>query len=329
MTAYLVRRLIYAALTFLGITIATFALVHAVPGDPISFYVGRAGAHGVAPETLDAIRAEFHLDEPIPRQYLRWLGGTLRLDFGRSIVDRRPVIERIGERLPATFLLNLIALLAAAAAGIPLGFWSATRANRPAEKLSGVVLFLLYSLPSFWVALVLMHFFSVRLGVLPLLGMMSDEYADLSLAQQLGDRLLHLVLPVVTLTYAQLAIFARFSKAAVIEVVGQEFITAARARGAAPSAILWRHAFRNALIPLITLFGLTAPYLLSGSVIVERIFQWQGVGLLYIDSIMARDYPTVMGLTVVTALLTLLVGVVADICYAIADPRVRLGESAR
>ncbi len=326
MTSYVVRRLAYALLTFLGITVATFTLIHIVPGDPITFFIGRAGSRTIPPAVLDAIRQEFHLDEPLPVQYLYWLRGAVTFDFGISVVDRRDVRERILEKLPNTFALNGSAFAIAALIGIPIGFWSARRSGRMVERASAVGFFLLYSLPSFWVALLLMQFFSVRYQLFPLFGMTSDDYLDLAPGAQFADRIRHLVLPVLTMTYAQLAIFARFSKSALTEVIRQDFITAARAKGAGHLAVMWRHAFRNALLPLITLLGLTVPYLISGSVIVEQIFQWDGVGLLYIESVMTRDYPTVMGLTVITAVVTLVASLAADVLYAIADPRVRLGE---
>lgn len=326
MTSYLVRRFLYAGLTFLGITIATFALIHSVPGDPISFYAGRGGIKALPPETIASIRAEFHLDRPLPEQYLHWLHDVLTFDFGHSVIDRRPVRTVMLEKLPATFQLNFIAFLIAAVLGVPIGLWSASRSGRLSERASAVGFFLLYSLPSFWVALMLIELFSVRLNVLPLFGMFSDQHESMTHGARLVDRLKHLVLPTLTLTYAQLAIFARFSKSAVTEVIRQDFITAARAKGAGRAAVMWHHAFRNALIPLITLLGLTIPYLLSGSVIVERIFQWDGIGLLYYDAILARDYPVVMALTVVTAVITLLASVLADVLYALADPRVRVGE---
>jgi peptide/nickel transport system permease protein len=329
MTSYVARRLLYALLTFFGITIATFALIHSVPGDPVSFYIGRANLHLLPPETVASIRREFYLDRPLPQQYLHWLGGAVRFDFGHSVIDHRPVRERILEKLPATFQLNLIALLISAALGIPLGLWSATRSGKLSERAAAVGLFLVYSLPSFWVALLLMQFFSVRHELLPLMGMTSDAYDGMTAAEQFGDRIRHLVLPVIAMTYAQLAVFARFSKSAVTEVIRQDFIVTARAKGAGAIAVLWRHAFRNALIPIITLFGVTIPYLISGSVIVEQIFQWDGIGLLYYNAIMARDYPTVMGLTVATAVATLLAALFADLLYVLADPRVRLGEGAQ
>lgn len=326
MVSYIVRRLLYGVLTFFGITLAVFVLVHSVPGDPIDFYVGSHMTH-LSQAALDAIRHEHHLDEPLATQYLYWLRGVLKLDFGTSIVDHQRVTTRILQKLPNTFELNLIAFLLAAVIGVPIGLWSATRSGRPIERASAVLFFLLYSLPSFWVALLLMEFFSVKLGVLPLFGMTSDEYLELSAAQKLLDHARHLVLPVITLTYAQLAIFARFSKSALTEVIRQDYITTARAKGAAPQAILWRHAFRNALIPLITLLGLVIPFLISGSVIVERIFEWDGIGRLYFTSILARDYPTVLGLTVATAIATLLASLLADVLYAVADPRIRFGET--
>jgi peptide/nickel transport system permease protein len=326
MTSYIVRRLLYSILTFLGITIATFTLIHSVPGDPISFYAGRANSRMLSPAVAASIRHEFHLDLPLPTQYLYWLRGALTFDFGRSVIDRRLVRERIFEKLPATFQLNAIALVIAALFGIPIGLWSATRSGHAAERASAVGFFLIYSLPSFWVALLLMQYFAVRHELLPLLGMTSDSYDELTRAEQFADRFRHLVLPAITMTYAQLAVFARFSKSAVTEVIRQDFITTARAKGASTIAVLWRHAFRNALIPMITMFGMTIPYLLSGSVIVEQIFQWDGIGLLYYDSILARDYPTVMGLTVITAVVTLLAALIADLLYVVADPRIRMGE---
>lgn len=327
MRAYIVRRFLYAVITFFGITIATFVLVHAVPGDPITFYLGRHGPN-VSRAALEAIRHEYHLDEPLPAQYLYWFRDALALDFGRSTIDRRPVLDRIGEKLPNTFELNFIAFLLAVLIGLPIGLWSATRSGRPLERASAVFFFLLYSLPAFWVALLLMQFFSVRHDILPLFGMASDNAASLPAPQRLADHLLHLVLPVVTLAYAQVAIFARFTKSALTEVIRQDFITTARAKGVGEAVVLWRHALRNALIPLVTLLGLVIPSLISGSVIVETIFQWDGIGRLYFDSILARDYPTVLGLTVATAVVTLLASLLADVLYAIADPRVRLGGEA-
>ncbi|MEA2343396.1 MAG: peptide/nickel transport system permease protein, partial [Thermoanaerobaculia bacterium] len=266
MLTYVVRRLLYGVLTFFGITIAIFVLVHSVPGDPITFYAGSHGPSSLSHAVLAEIRHAHHLDEPVLQQYGWWLRGILTFDFGTSFIDHQPVTKRIAARLPNTIILNVIAFLVAALIGVPIGLWSAARSGRPIERASAVTFFLLYSLPSFWVALLLMQFFAVRLNVLPLFGMTSDEYLDLNGMMKIADRAKHLVLPVITLAYAELALFARFSKSALTEVIRQDYITTARAKGATNGAVLWRHGFRNALIPLITLLGITLPYLISGSV---------------------------------------------------------------
>ncbi len=325
MGAYLARRCFYAIFTFLGITLAVFVLIHAVPGDPVQVFIGKHGIGQLDARALQAIRHEHHLDEPLVQQYLWWVRETLTLDFGRSIVSHQPVTESILQKLPNTLILNVTAFLLAALIGVPIGLWSATRSGRFTERASGVLFFLLYSLPSFWVALLLMQFFAVRLQVLPLYGMVSDDYLSMTAGEQLLDRMRHLTLPVITLAYAQLAFYVRFSKSALVEVIRQDFVTTARAKGVGPTLVLWRHAFRNALIPLITLLGLTLPALISGSVIVEQIFEWDGIGRLYFESVLSRDYPVVLPLTMFTAAATLVASLFADVLYAVADPRIRLG----
>lgn len=329
MTAYVARRIFYAVFTFLGITVVTFTLIHAVPGDPIDYLASKRMGNIHSQAQVAELRHEFHLDEPLVVQYLYWFRGIVTLDFGRSTVDRRLVIDRISEKLPRTFALNSIAFLLAALVGLPVGLWSAKRSGRLLERGSSVFFFLLYSLPTFWVALLLMEWFAVRLHVLPLTGMTSDNYDFMTPAQQLADRTRHFVLPVITLCYGQIAVLARYTKSSLTEVIRQDFITTARAKGAGEGAVLLVHAFRNALIPLVTLLGLIVPGLISGSVIVETMFQWDGVGRLYFDAIFARDYPTVLALTVTTAVVTLLASLAADILYAIADPRIRVGAKVR
>jgi len=324
MLRYVARRLLYALLTFLGITVVVFSLVHLVPGDPINFLAGRGNFRHLSPAIVQHIRSVHHLDQPLPLQYGYWLRDVVTFDFGTSFSDGRPVNRKVAEKLPNTFVLNVLAFLLAAGIGVPIGLWSATKSGHLAERAAAVSFFLLYSLPVFWVALMLMKIFSVRLAWLPLFGMTSDDYLDLGTAGRVADRLRHLVLPVVTLAYGQLAVFARFSKSALAEVIRQDFVTTARAKGVTELGVVWHHALRNALIPLVTLLGLTIPYLISGSVVVEQIFQWDGVGLLYFDAIKQRDYPTILGLTVATAVITLAASLLSDLLYAAADPRVRL-----
>ncbi len=311
MGSFVARRVATAVVTFFGITLATFILIHAVPGDPVSFFIGKTGFRA-STDSLAAVRSAHHLDESLPVQYGYWLRDLVRLDLGESIINRQPVGARIAEKLPNTFALNFIAFVMSALIGIPLGVWSANRAGQTREQTTSIGLYLLAALPTFWVALVLMQFFSVRLEWLPLYGM---------------NGLRSLVLPVMTLVISQLAIYARFTRAAYSEVLEQEYMNTARAKGLSALQVTWRHGFRNALLPLITLFGLTVPYLLSGSVIVEQIFQWDGIGLLFVDAILARDYPVVMALTVVTAVVTLLASILTDVLYALADPRIRTGEA--
>jgi peptide/nickel transport system permease protein len=323
MTAYIVRRILLAVPTLFGIVLAVFFLLHLAPGGPLSL----AGQHGrVSREAVDQMRHLYKLDRPISEQFLAWMERVARFDLGDSFQDHRPVARRIFEALPYTLELNLLALFLTLLIAVPLGVTAAGRPGGAFDRVSAAALFALYSLPSFWVALLLMSLFSVRLEWLPLFGVASDV-ATASGWGALADRAAHLVLPVVCLTYGALAFFARLVRAGVAETASQDFVLAARARGASRRRALWAHAFRNALLPLVTLLGLLLPALLSGSVIIERIFAWPGLGRLYFDAILARDYPVVMGLTLFTAVLTLAAMLFADILYAVVDPRVRDAEA--
>jgi peptide/nickel transport system permease protein len=269
------------------------------------------------------MRRLYGLDRPLPERFAKWISRLARLDLGESFVDRRPVAERIREALPYTLTLNGLALLLTLAIAIPLGVEAGGRPESAFDRISGAALFALYSTPSFWAALLLQTLFCVKLRWLPLYGVASDTEAS-GLAA-LSDRLAHLALPVVCLTYGSLAFYARLVRSGVAEARSADFVLAARARGLSRREALWKHAFRNALLPLITLLGLVLPGLLSGSVIIERIFAWPGLGRLYFDSILSRDYPVVLALSLVGAVATLAVTLAADIAYAVADPRVRDG----
>ena len=324
MTRFVALRLLYAVPTLFGIVVLVFLLVHLAPGSPVTSLGGESGRR-VTGQAAVEMRRIYGLDRPLPERFTRWLGRVARFDLGESFVDHRPVTTRIREALPYTLLLNGLALVLTLGIAIPLGVYSGGRAEGTFDRASAVLLFALYSMPAFWAALLLQALFSVRLRWLPLFGTVSD--AAPSGLPGLADRAAHLVLPIVCLTYGSLAFVARLVRAGVAEAVTQDYVVAARARGASRRRALWGHALPNALLPLITLLGLILPALLSGSVIVERIFAWPGLGRLYFDSILSRDYPVILGLSLLGALATLACTLAADVAAAAADPRVRDGTA--
>jgi peptide/nickel transport system permease protein len=321
---FLVRRIALAIPTLFGIVVVVFLLMHLAPGSPASAIGGAESGRRVSAAAREEMRRLYGLDRPLPERFVQWLGRVARFDLGESFVDRRPVSERIREALPATLALNGLALLLTLALAIPIGVAAGGRPEGPFDRTSAVVLFALYSTPVFWAALLLQTFLSVKLGWLPLYGVSSDAAPE-GLAG-LADRLAHLALPVTCLTYGSLAFVARLVRSGVAEARSQDFVTAALARGLSRRQALWRHAFRNALLPVVTLLGLLLPGLLSGSVIVERIFAWPGLGRLYFDSILSRDYPVVLGLSLIGGVVTLAATLAADVAAAFVDPRLR--ESA-
>lgn len=323
LSRYLVRRILLAIPTLFGIVVLVFLLLHLAPGSPASSGSAESGRR-VSAAAREEMRRLYGLDRPLPERFGSWIGRVVRFDLGESFVDRRPVSDRIREALPATLALNGLALLLTLGIAVPLGVAAGGRPEGPFDRVSSVALFALYSMPVFWAALLLQSLLSVELGWLPLYGVSSDG-APAGIAG-LGDRLAHLALPVTCLTYGSLAFLARIVRAGVVDARSQVYFTAALARGVSRRTALWRHAFRNALLPVITLLGLILPGLLSGSVIVERIFAWPGLGRLYFDSILSRDYPVVLGLSLLGAVATLAATLAADVAYAFADPRVR--ESA-
>lgn len=334
MMAYVAKRLLWMLPTLFGIIALTFALMHLVPGDPVALKLaqqdGSMRTSVAVSKVIEQTRAMYGLDQPLPVQFGRWVWRVVRLDFGASLLDERPVLAKIGEALPLTILLNILSLLATYLLAIPLGIWTAVRAGEWPDRVSGVLLYILYALPSFWVASLLLTFFAVGdyYQWFPLLGAWSDGVDQLSWLGRVGNVAWHLVLPVFCLTYGGLAFLSRFARNTVLDVLRQDFLRTARAKGVPEWRVIWRHGVRNALLPFVTLMGTLLPSLLGGSVIIEQMFNLPGMGRLGFEAVLARDYPMIMGIAVISAALTLVSLLISDLLYAAADPRIRLDGGA-
>lgn len=319
------RRLITAAATLLLVSVVVFALAGMSPGDPLSPEGTDEGLSRVTPEQRAEIRALYHLDQPVLVRFALWLGDVVRGDLGRSFHDRRPVSEKIAERLPVTLSLNLAAIALMLAVSIPLGAAAAGRRGSWADRAGGVLAYALYAVPTFWAALLLQIVFSVRLRWLPLHGLASPDADAWGVPARLADGLAHLLLPAICLAYPGIAYVSRFVRGTLVDNRLVETGRAARARGLSRAAVLLRHGFRQASVPLLTLAGFLLPGLVGGSVIIESIFAIPGLGRLFVEAMFERDVPVIMGLTLLSGAATLAGILLADLAYAVADPRVRRG----
>ena len=321
MTAWLLRRLAAAFAIVLAVVSFAFIAIHLAPGTPFLPEEGRP----INPAAVARLRARFGLDRPLPEQYVRYLSALAHGDLGESFSQRRPVSQAIASAIPSTVRLAGAALVIDFLLGIALGVFQAARARRRSDAaLTSATLFL-YSLPVFWLGLVLLLVFGQWLHWLPVGGETDVVlYPYLSFFGRLFDRLKHLALPALTLGVIGAAGTARFQRAALLEVLGQDFIRTARAKGLTQSAVLVRHALRDALLPVIALLGLALPFLLTGAVLIETVFAWPGLGKLATDAIAARDYPLVLAATLLASVAVVIGSLVADVLTAIADPRVRL-----
>jgi len=322
MLTYTLRRLAYLIPTLLGITIVTFVIISLAPGNPVDLIQSGTMSSKISIEAYNAMLHLYGLDQPIHVRYIVWLKRLLTFDFGNSFLDHRPVTTKIWERLPPTLILNIASLFLALLLAIPLGLFSAVRQYSVFDKVGGTVLYMLYSLPEFWIALLLIMFFGVKLQILPFIGMESVGARELGFFGYLGDRILHMILPTICLTYGSLAFLSRFVRGSTLEVIRQDYIRTARAKGLDDTRVVYRHVFKNTLIPVLTLLGILLPTLISGSVILEYIFSWPGIGALFFESVLSRDYPTVMGLSFITAVMVLLSTLISDLLCAWADPRI-------
>jgi peptide/nickel transport system permease protein len=323
MLAYLIRRLLIGIPTLVAITFVIYALVRNMPGTPLTAAEGGDPSRQMSKADFERLAKVYGLDKPWPQGYLVWAQNLAKFDLGRSISRKEPVARLIGTRAGPTLLLTITSLVLTYVLAIPLGLWSTVRANSLIERTVSVLLYMMYSLPAYVAALFLQILIAVKLGWLPLFGIVDSQTHDsLSTLGKAWDVMRHAILPVTCFTYGSLAYYARFIKANMEEAVRQDYIRTARAKGVSPHGVIWKHAFRNTLIPLVTLIGLTLPSLLSGAIILEQIFAWPGMGTLFFESIHERDYPTIMGLTLMFSVLTLVGQLAADILYAVVDPRV-------
>jgi len=307
----------------LGITVICFFVMHLAPGSPTDLQTEmnpKASA-----EMKERLRSLYELDKPIHVQYASWLKKISQGDLGTSFAtDHRPVADKIMERLPVTILINFLSLLIIIAVAVPLGVLSAVHKDSLFDKVTTVFVFIGFAVPTFWLALLLMIYFGIHLNWLPISGLRSLNYEYLSAFDRLLDLAKHLVLPVFVSAFGGLAGLSRYMRANMLEVIRQDYIMTARAKGLSERDVIYRHALRNALLPAITILGLSVPGLIGGSVIFETIFAIPGMGQLFYMSVMARDYPTIMGILLIGAILTLVGNLIADVSYAVADPRIRI-----
>lgn len=316
------RKVFWMLLVLWGITLISFWVIHLAPGSPTDMETTLNPLAGEA--ARQRLEALYGLDRPIYVQYWDWLLRLLHFDFGNSMsADSRPVLTKIMERLPLTVGMNVTAMILTLLIAIPVGIVSACRQNSLLDRSVTVLVFLGFAMPSFWLALLLMMFFGIELQWLPISGLTSMNYEQLGPWGKFCDLAKHLALPILVYTVGGLASMSRYMRACMLEVLRQDYILTARAKGLSEGAIIWHHALRNALLPVITLLGLSVPGLIGGSVIIESIFALPGLGQLFYAAVMARDYTMIMGNLVLGAVLTLFGNLLADVCYGMADPRIR------
>jgi peptide/nickel transport system permease protein/oligopeptide transport system permease protein len=303
---YVVRRSLHSLLLLLGVSVVVFLLVHFVPGDPATVLLGEQGT----PERVAEVRRALELDRPLPAQYWRFVSRAVQGDFGQSIRAMRPVLPYVMERLPATLELSAGALLLSAGLGIPLGVLAAVRRRSVWDRLSLNLALLAQSAPSFWVGLLLIALFSVNLGVLPVSG---------------RGTVRHLVLPSLTLAIFFLGLVVRLTRSGMLEVLSQDYVRTARAKGLAERLVVFRHALKNAMIPIVTVLGLQVGTLLGGAVVTETVFAWPGMGQLAVQAIYQRDYPVVQAIVLLLGAAFVLINWVVDLTYTFLDPRITHG----
>ncbi len=336
MWRYLLRRLLLIIPTLVGITLIGFAVIQLAPGNPalMKLRMGPGGegikaADAGALKIVEETKKLYGLDKPLYARYLIWLRQVATFDFGRSYKDHRPVMEKILEALPITLQLNLISILLIYLISIPIGVYSATHEGSLLDRLQTVAVFIFYSMPGFWFALILMVVFGVKLDWFPIYGVNSQGAEGYAWWKWLGDRLWHLVLPVTVYTVGGFAFLSRLARQSMMEVLRQDYIRTARAKGLPERTVVYKHALRNAVMPIITILAGLLPEMLGGSVIIEQIFSINGMGKLGFEAVLSRDYPLIMGEFYISAFLSLIGILMSDIAYVLVDPRVTFASLER
>ena len=322
MVRYLSFRLLNMIPLLIGITLISFLVIQLAPGEPVTMNV--AMDPSVSTQAIEKLRAHYNLDQPIYTQYWLWLKDIAVLDFGTSFhPDGRPVLDKILERLPVTLWMNIIGLILVLLVAIPIGVASARYQDTAFDRVMTVFVFIGFAAPGFWVGLLCMIFFGVHLGWIPISGLSSYGAESWPFWRQLLDWGHHLAVPILIGVLGALAGMSRYMRSSMLEVTRQDFITTARAKGVPEKTVFYKHALRNALLPVITILGLSIPGLIGGSVIFETLFSIPGMGKLFYEAVMMRDYPLIMGILTIGALLTLAGNLLADVAYSVADPRIR------
>jgi peptide/nickel transport system permease protein len=321
MARYLLRRILQAIPVLIGITIITFIFMELAPGDAVSgLLMSAEGTAGTV--DVEALRARYGLDQPAPIRYFRWLGEMLQGNFGTRILSGRPVINEIALRLPATVQLMVAAVIISILIGMPLGIFTALRQYSAADyALTGFV-FMGISVPGFFAAIALVYLFAVQLDWFPTSGY-STPGQDFTGLERFLDLAHHMALPTFVLAIESSASIMRYTRASMLDVIRQDYITTARSKGLSPIVVTIRHALRNALLPVITIIGLRLPSLFGGAIVIEGIFSWPGMGRLYLDGVTTRDIPLIMGMVLISAVVIVISNIITDLTYALADPRVR------
>lgn len=317
MTEYLIRRILQSILTLFLITILAFSLMHLAPGGPIQIMI----APGLSPEAIQQQIKNLGLDDPVPVQYIRWLGDLVRGDLGHTFKSNLPVSQLIWPTIGNTLVLMAAAWIVTLIIALPWGIYNSTKEYGLSDQTASFISYLGFAMPTFWFGIILQQIFAMRLKWLPL----SDMY---SFGKQgdLGDLAMHLIMPVTVLSLSFLAAYVKYSRSSMLEVLNQDYIRTARAKGVKERRVVFRHALRNAMIPIVTILGLDLPMLVSGAALTETVFNWPGMGRLFVDMALAREYSVLMAIVLITSVFVVVGNLLADIFYAIVDPRVQLGR---